>query len=173
MQTVNIYFEIWRNSDFCNSSSHQTNSANIIRPQFVRIFGCHGVHLSQSGVVGRGRPSWSISLSLSVKGRIQTADGTKFLVAMELKYVNRGLVMTIEETRPSVVAWSKSTQGHIKLLWLCYDSLVWFWLIIAEKENSKNFLNTLKWCFRWRSVCSKTTCTQKNNKLGQGKYQPV
>ena len=139
MQTVNIYFEIERNSDFCNSSSHQTNSANIIRPRYFRIFGCHGVHLSQSGVVGRGRPSWRISSSLSVKGPIQTADGTKFLVAMELIYLQWGLKITIEKTHPFVVAWSKITQGHIKWLWFCKDSLVWFWLIIVEKRKLQAF----------------------------------
>ena len=40
MQTVNIYFEIWKNSDLFDSSSDQTDTgyANIRRPQFFRIW---------------------------------------------------------------------------------------------------------------------------------------
>ena len=68
MQTVNIYFEIGRNSDVIDSSSDQTDteiseiqvmqiSYDLIFSNFGCHFGCHGVQLSQLGVVGRGRPS--------------------------------------------------------------------------------------------------------------------
>ena len=58
MQTVNIYFEIGKNSYVFDSSSDQIDTcyANIISPHFFQIFGRHRVFLFKPGVVGRGRP---------------------------------------------------------------------------------------------------------------------
>ena len=49
MQTVNIYFEIWRNSDSFDSSSDQTDTgyANIIRPQFNSNIVMKFIYLNQ------------------------------------------------------------------------------------------------------------------------------